>query len=244
MTQVTTVADAEAAAQRTAEEIARAIAAARAARGAAHVALAGGNTPRRAYELLADLVEDWGGVELWYGDERCVPPDDPESNHRLVDESLLAALRARGPVPPPFEHRMAGELGPDEAARLYAEELRTHLPAGADGLPVLDLILLGIGEDGHTASLFPGHPEVEREDELVLPVYGSPKPPPERVTLGLGVLRAARKVILLAAGASKADAIAAALAGPDPHVPASLLASGRLHVITDDAAAPPPVRSG
>ena len=106
---------------------------------------------------------------------------------------------------------------------------------------MLDIALLGLGEDGHTASLFPGFPEIDQPLEVALPVYGSPKPPPERVTLGLGVLLAARRCILLTAGASKADAIAAVLAGPDRHVPASLLASGRLHVITDDAAAPPPV---
>jgi 6-phosphogluconolactonase len=241
MTRLTTVADAETAARRAADEIARAIDGARGQRAAAHVSLAGGGTPRRAYELLADLLEDWQGVELWYGDERCVPPEDPESNHRMVDESLLAPLRARGPAPPPLEHRIEGELGPDEAAQRYAAQLRARVPAGESGLPRLDLAVLGLGEDGHTASLFPGHPEVVREDEPVLPVYGAPKPPPERVTLSLGVLRAARGCLLLAPGASKADAVAAVLAGPDPHVPASLLSSGRLHVITDDAAAPRPV---
>jgi 6-phosphogluconolactonase len=238
MTRLTTVADAETAARRAADEIARDIDGARVRRGAAHLALAGGNTPRRAYELLADLVEGWQDVELWYGDERCVEPEDPDSNHRMVDESLLSALRARGPVPPPIEHRIAGELGPEEAARRYAAELRERVPAGESGLPQLDLAVLGLGEDGHTASLFPGHPEVVREDEPVLPVHGAPKPPPERVTLSLGVLRAARRCLLLAPGASKADAVAAVLAGPDPRVPASLLTSGRLHVITDDAAAP------
>jgi 6-phosphogluconolactonase len=241
VTRLTTVPDAEAAAQRAARELARAIADARSQRGAAHVALAGGSTPRRAYELLAELVTDWHGVELWYGDERCVGPEDPDSNHRMVEESLLGALRARAPLPPPTEHRIRGELGPEEAAQRYAIELREHVPAGEDGLPVLDVALLGLGEDGHTASLFPGHPEVEHEDELVLPVLGAPKPPPERVTLGLGVLRAARLCLLLTAGSSKADALAAVLAGPDRHVPASLLRSGRLHVISDDAAAPAPV---
>jgi 6-phosphogluconolactonase len=241
MTRLTTVADAETAARRAADEIARAIDGARGQRGAAHVSLAGGSTPRRAYELLADLLDDWEGVELWYGDERCVAPDDPESNHHMVDASLLAPLRARGPMPPPLEHRIEGELGPDDAAQRYAAELRGRVPAGESGLPRLDLAVLGLGEDGHTASLFPGHPEVAREDEPVLPVYGAPKPPPERVTLSLGVLRAARGCLLLTPGASKADAVAAVLAGPDPHVPASLLSSGRLHVITDDAAAPRPV---
>lgn len=243
MTRLTTLADAEAAARRAADEIARVIDRARGQRGEAHVSLAGGSSPRRAYELLAEIVPDWHGVHLWHGDERCVPPEDPEANHLLVAESLLAPLRERGPVPPPVEHRIRGELGPDQAAQLYADELREFLPGGEDGVPVLDLALLGIGEDGHTASLFPGHLEVDRDDEPVLPVYGAPKPPPERVTLSVAVLRAARNCLMLAPGASKADAVAAVLAGPDRHVPASLLASGRLQIITDDAAAPRPAGS-
>ena len=243
MTRLTTVADAEAAARRAADEIARAIQRARAERGEAHISLAGGSSPRRAYELLAEIVPDWHGVHLWHGDERAVAPDDPDSNHRLIQESLLTPLRDRRSATTPVEHRIAGELGPEEAARLYAQELTDRVAAGEDGVPVLDLALLGIGEDGHTASLFPGHLEVDRDDELVLPVYGAPKPPPERVTLSIPVLRAARHALMLAPGASKADAVAAVLAGPDRHVPASLLASGRLQIVTDDAAAPRPVGS-
>ncbi len=246
MTKLTTAADAEAAVQRAAAELARLIEDSLRQRGRAHVALAGGSTPRGAYELLAGLVADWSAVELWYGDERCVGPEDPESNHRLVAESLLAGIAGAQPV----EHRVRGELGAEQAARLYAEELRAHVPAdGSAGdtapasgaVPVLDVSLLGIGEDGHTASLFGGHPEVEDESgALCLPVHDAPKPPPDRVTLSLAVLRAARHSVLLVAGAAKADALAAALAGPDPRVPASLLASERLRVIADDAAAPPP----
>jgi 6-phosphogluconolactonase len=240
MTQLTTVSDGEAAARCAAEEIARIVRDARAERGVVHVSLAGGGTPRRAYELLPGLVDDWEGVELWYGDERCVAADDPDSNHRMVSESLLAAVAARrgAPPPPPLEHRIPGELGPDEAARAYGEQLRARVAADHDGLPVLDLALLGLGEDGHTASLFPGHPEVDARDQVCLPVRGAPKPPPERVTLSLDVLRAARQCLLLATGAAKADAVAAVLAGPDPHVPASLLRAGRLRIITDEAAAP------
>jgi 6-phosphogluconolactonase len=240
MTRLTTVADAEAAAARGAQEIARALQDALGRRGAAHLALAGGSTPRRAYELLADLLPDWSAVELWYGDERCVAPDDPDSNHRLVVDSLLARI----PGSPPREHRIEGELGPDAAALAYAEELRARVPPAAEldssGLPALDVALLGIGEDGHTASLFPGHPEVcDESGALCLPVRDAPKPPPERVTLSMPVLRAARRSLLLVTGAAKAEALAAALAGPAPEVPASLLASRRLHVVADDAAAPP-----
>jgi 6-phosphogluconolactonase len=234
MTQLTTVADVQAASQRAAQELARLLQDSLERRGRAHIALAGGSTPRAAYELLAGLVPDWSAVELWYGDERCVGPEDPESNHRLVVESLLARI----PGAPPHEHRIRGELGAEEAARAYEEELRSRVPP--PDMPVLDVALLGIGEDGHTASLFPGHAEVcDESGALCLPVHDAPKPPPDRVTLSIAVLRAARHGMLLATGAAKADALAAALAGPDPRVPASLLASERLHVIADDAAAPP-----
>jgi 6-phosphogluconolactonase len=238
VTRLTTVADPEAAAQRAAELIARALRDAVQRRGVAHLGLAGGNTPRRAYELLAGLLDDWSAVELWYGDERCVGPDNPESTHLLVVESLLAHIAASGRAGP-IEHRVRGELDPETAAREYAEELRAKLPAAElGGLPALDVSLVGIGEDGHTASLFPGHPEVEDSSgALCLPVRDSPKPPPERVTLSLPVLRAARYSLLLVAGAGKAEALAVALAGPDPRVPASLLVSERLHVVADAAAA-------
>jgi 6-phosphogluconolactonase len=239
MTSLTTLPDPQAAAEYAAGEIARALREALDRRGVAHFALSGGNTPRAAYQALAGLLEDWSAVELWYGDERCVEPDDPESTHLLVVESLLAHI----PDNRPKEHRVRGELSPETAAQEYAEELRATVPAAEPGgLPVLDISLVGIGEDGHTASLFPGHPEVEDSSgALCLPVRNSPKPPPERVTLSLPVLRAARYTLMLVAGAGKADALAAALPGdgrgPDPRVPASLLVSERLHVVADTAAA-------
>lgn len=268
MTHLTTVADPQAAAQQAAHELARLIEESVAQRGRAHVALAGGNTPRAAYELLAGLVADWSAVELWYGDERCVGPEDPDSNHLLVVESLLARIAAA----PPLEHRIEGELGAEAAAEAYERLLRERVaaagssagppPSPADppaspadspkappptstepapnaaGVPVLDVALLGIGEDGHTASLFPGHREVQDESgALCLPVHDAPKPPPDRVTLSVGVLRAARASVLLVTGAGKAQALAAALKDPNPAVPASLLASPRLHVIADEAAA-------
>jgi 6-phosphogluconolactonase len=256
MTRLTTVADAQAAARRAAQELARLLQESLERRGSAHIALAGGSTPRAAYELLAGLVEDWSAIELWYGDERCVGPDDPESNHRLVAESLLSRISGA----PPREHRIRGELGAEEAASSYERKLRSRVPTAeiahsrvppangsrsAGAVPVLDVALLGIGEDGHTASLFPGHPEVSDESgALCLPVHDAPKPPPDRVTLSIAVLRAARHGMLLATGSAKAEALTAALTGPDPRVPASLLASDRLHVVADDAAAPPSVRAG
>jgi 6-phosphogluconolactonase len=247
MTRVEVLPDPEAAARYAAQEIARALREAVALRGVAHLSLAGGSTPRPAYELLAGLLEEWSTVELWYGDERCVGPEDPESNHRLVAESLLARVSGA----PPREHRIAGELGPEAAARAYAALLRERVAPAVDGetggsdtedgLPVLDLALLGLGEDGHTASLFPGHPEVQDSGgALCLPVRDAPKPPPERVTLSLPVLRAARRPLLLVTGAGKAPALAAVIRDPptpDPRVPASLLVSERLLVVADAAAA-------
>lgn len=245
MTRITTFADPEATAQRAAVEIARALESAREQRSVAHLALSGGSTPARTYELLASALEDWDGVEIWFADERCVPPEDAESNYRLAAETLLRGAA----IDPARVHRMEGELGPEEGARRYAEALRAGFtpeqtsPPGSPALPVLDLIALGIGPDGHVASLFPGASTLDAGAQTIcLGVHDSPKPPPQRITLSLAVLRAARRCLLLATGAGKADAIAAALAEPTHHVPASLLVRERLTVIVDDAASPPPVQ--
>ncbi len=237
MTEVHTLSDPEAACAFAAAEIAAGVERALAVRGVAHLALAGGTTPRRAYQLLGGLLSDWSAVEVWYGDERCVKPDDPESNHRMVLESLVAAIEAHGATVPEI-HRMRGELGPEAAAHEYEVLLRERIAVGDDALPALDVSVLGLGPDGHTASLFPGHRELDEAQRLCLPVYGSPKPPSHRVTLSLPVLRAARTTLLLATGAEKAQALAGVLAGPNPSVPASLLGGDRLHVITDEAAHP------
>ena len=239
MTQLTTCFDAEAVAVRAADEIARQLRRAREQRGVAHVALSGGTTPARTYDLLAREPADWTGVEVWFADERCVAPEAEQSTYRLVAETLL---RPAG-IPPERVHRMEGELGPEEGARRYAEALRGHVAPGEDGLPLLDIVLLGIGPDGHVASLFPGAVTLDAgEQVLCLGVRDSPKPPPERITLSLAVLRAARCCVLLATGAGKAAAVNAMLAEPNPQVPASLLTRERLSVIVDDAAAPAPAR--
>jgi len=177
--------------------------------GSRTLVLAGGTTPRRCYELLAKLDVAWGRVTVLFGDERCVPPDHPDSNYRMAREALLDQ------VAPATVHRMPGELGPDEAAAAYA-----HVVAG---LAPLDLVILGIGEDGHTASLFPGH-EVLNAKGWVAGVRNSPKPPPERVTLTLGALRGAHRVIVLATGAGKAQAVALAKRG---EVPSGMIAGAR-----------------
>jgi 6-phosphogluconolactonase len=227
---VTTVRDAEAAAARAAEVVDRLIAAGLDERGVAHVALAGGSTPRRCHELLAELRSEWGGVHLWASDERCVPPEDDDSNWKMIVESLISRIE----IDAAQLHRPPGELGPDPGAEAYERELRSAIAPE----PVLDVVMCGLGEDGHTLSLFPGHPEVEERERLVVGVRDAPKPPPERISFTLPLVHAARRTLLLAAGASKAEALAAVLEGPDPHVPASLLRGGRLEVIADDAAAP------
>jgi 6-phosphogluconolactonase len=235
MTRLTTCADSEAVAVRAAALIARQLARVREQRGACHLALSGGTTPARTFELLAGEAAELEGVQVWFADERCVQADDEQSNYRLAAEKLLRPAA----IPGERVHRMHGELGPEAGADAYARELLGGAPVES-GLPVLDLVVLGIGPDGHVASLFPGASTLDAgEDAVCLGVRDSPKPPPERITLSLAVLRAARACLLLATGAEKADAVSAMLAEPTRHVPASLLRRERLTVIVDDAAAPP-----
>jgi 6-phosphogluconolactonase len=196
----------------TAEDVAAAGAAdiAKALRGGARtLVLAGGTTPRRCYELLSGLDIEWGRVAVLFGDERCVQPDHPDSNYRMARESLLDR------VAPATVHRMPGELGPDEGAAAYAPVVGAVAP--------LDVVLLGVGEDGHTASLFPGHPAL-RARGFAVGIRDAPKPPPERVTLTLPALQAARQVIVLATGEGKADAVAMAKRG---EVPSGMIAGAR-----------------
>ena len=205
-------------ADRAADVLATAIDAARTVRGEAHVALSGGSTVGQVYRRLGPLLPGWRDVHLWYGDERVVALDDPESTHRLATSTLDA--------PDATWHPLAVDLGCEGAAAAYAEEL--------DGT-VLDVALNGMGTDGHTASLFPGHP-MARAAGIAVCVPDSPKPPPERVTLTLGKLNEARRILLVVTGAEKAPMLARVLAGPDEGVPASLLARDRLEVIADAAA--------
>jgi 6-phosphogluconolactonase len=235
VTRLTTCPDAEAVAARAEALIVRQLTRAQQERGVAHLALSGGTTPKRTYELLAVEAAALDTLEVWFADERCVGPEHPDSNYLLAEQALL------GPATLPGErvHRMRGELGPEAGARSYSGELRAGLPAD-DGTPVLDLVVLGIGPDGHVASLFPGAGTLDAgEDAVCLGVSDSPKPPPKRITLSLAVLRAARACLLLATGPGKADAVSAMLAEPSRRVPASLLRRERLTVIVDDAAAPP-----
>jgi 6-phosphogluconolactonase len=213
-----------------AERLAGALTAGRRQGRTVHLSLAGGTTPRAAYERLATLVDNWQGVELWLGDERLVPPDDPQSNYRLVAETLLQGTGA-------IAHAVPTGGSAEEAASAYAREIRRRVPAVPHGLPALDLALLGLGEDGHVASLFPNAPALDAPGEICVAVHDAPKPPPDRVSLTLDVLRAARSALVLAVGEGKARAVAATLSGPDPGAPASLLADGSLELILDRAAA-------
>jgi 6-phosphogluconolactonase len=210
--------------------MAAAIAAAKADGRTAHLSLSGGHTPRPAYSRLVNLVplDDWGRVELWLGDERMVPWDDPESNYLLAEQAL-------GVTGAPI-HVVNTSGTAEEAAAGYSELVRERVPVGPDGVAVFDFHLLGLGEDGHTASLFPDNPGLGEEGPVIA-VHDSPKPPPDRVSLSLPVLKGARENVILAVGEGKAEAVAKAMAGPSPHVPASLLTDANLTLILDEAAA-------
>lgn len=207
---------------------------ARHATAGGHVALTGGSTPGTAYERAAAMDLDWSGATLWFGDERCVEPDDERSNYGMAKRTLLDRIAGA----PPRVERMLGERGPDPGADDYEARLRSVFGAG---VPSLDLLLLGLGSDGHCASLFPGRPELDVTDRLAVGVpEAGLEPFVPRVTLTLPVLDAAREVVFLVTGAGKAEAAARAFGGtPDPDTPASLVApaSGSLTVLIDAAAA-------
>jgi 6-phosphogluconolactonase len=208
------------------------------AAGRGQIVVTGGSTPRAAYGEFVEAVQtvgiDASQSTLWFSDERCVPPEDERSNYRLVREAMLEPLGSRAPV----VHRMRGELGPSEAADEYERELR------AAGPPRFDLVLLGMGPDGHLASMFPDQSSLSERSRLVLGVEQSGLEPfVPRVTLTFPALVNSRQIVFLITGSSKAEAVAAAFgpnAKPDPHVPSSLLPplANDLKVLLDpDAAA-------
>jgi 6-phosphogluconolactonase len=225
---VTVAADAEAAARRAADAMVNRIGDARRQGRDVHIAVAGGSTPERAYQLLGAMQGSWAHVHLWLGDERCVPVDHPDANARMVDEALLSQLRA---TDGPHLHPVRGELGPEDAAWLYGRELVDVMGRQ----PVFDLVLLGLGPDGHTASLFPGHPAAGARHAPVIGIRDSPKPPPERITLTLPVLARARYTLLLATGEGKREALGRVLAG-DPALPVAQLGAALDEVVCDVAA--------
>lgn len=198
-----------------------------------HLVFAGGSTPRAAYETAASRGGHWSRATVWFGDERCVDPSDERSNFKMVKESLLDRLSGGGPE----VHRILGERGPADAADSYERELREAGP------PELDLVLLGLGPDGHTASLFPDQPSLSERDRLVIGVEEAGLEPfVPRVTMTFPVLGGARQIVFLVSGSSKSGAVAAAFgpdAKPDPHVPASMLPpfASEVTVLLDEAAA-------
>lgn len=155
--------------------------------------LAGGSTPRRAYELLAATQQDWAAWEIFWGDERCLPTDHPERNSRMAEEVWLGRVA----IPAGLIHPIPAELGATQAAEVYARTVIDQQP--------FDLVILGMGTDGHTASLFPGAPEGSAQ---VIAVHDAPKPPAERVSLGVQTLRASRSQLVLVTGPDKARALA------------------------------------
>jgi 6-phosphogluconolactonase len=203
-----------------------------AARGRFTLAIPGGSVASTFFPQLAQLSFDWSRTEFFWTDERAVPPDDPESNYGIA-RSLW--LQPAG-VPAKQIHRMPADRSDLEtAAREYADELRRI----AGDPPVLDFVLLGVGEDGHVASLFPGHPATRNEQALVAVIADAPKPPPRRMTLTLPVLTSARRDIVAALGKSKAAALRDGLEGRDSGLPiASVLhRSARLLLLLDPDAA-------
>lgn len=186
-----------------------------AARGVFHLALAGGETPRRCYEKLRHLPIDWAHVQIYFGDERCLPEGDARRNDTMARDALLARVA----IPPENIHAIPAELGARDAAASYAAML--------ERIAQLDLILLGMGEDGHTASLFPDNPATANA-ATVVPVFNAPKPPAERVSLGMNTLDAARQKIFLVAGAGKQEALREISRGKP--LPASCVVAAEWHL--------------
>ena len=199
---------------------------ARAARKGGHIALTGGTTPELAYKEAAEREPDWSKAEIWWSDERCVPPDDDLSNYALAKRTLLDRLERD----PRAVHRIKGELGKERAAADYEQEL---------GDIVFDLELLGIGKDAHVASLFPNAPTLQ-QSERVLPAEPGLEPFVDRVTLSIPALNSASEILFAVSGTEKAEAARRAFAlKPSPDTPASLVRArgGRTTAILDRAAA-------
>lgn len=220
--EITIVADAEEAARLVAERLAEQ------ARAGGSVVLTGGSTPRRAYELAAELEPDWSRVELWWGDERCVPPDDELSNYAMAKAALLDRLEQQ----PAAVHRIQGELGRGDGAAEYKLEL-----AGAGDF---DLVLLGLGPDGHIASLFPGFPTLDVTGRDVIGSEAGHEPFVDRISLTLPRICATHELLFLVAGEDKADAVARSFADGRSHATPGSLAratDGTTRAVLDKAAA-------
>jgi 6-phosphogluconolactonase len=207
---------------------------ARGASGAFAVALSGGSTPRRLYQLLAEQNMPWERIHWFWGDERWVPHDDPQSNYRMACEALLA----RAPAPAANVHPIPTEgISPEQAAAAYEATLQRFYGAQtlASERPLFDVVLLGIGEDGHTASLFPGQPALDETRRWAVAVRGAKKE--TRITLTYPALQSGRHAAFLATGAEKRDAVRRARAGDRALPAARLRPAGELQWFVDRAAA-------
>lgn len=201
-------------------------------------ALSGGSTPRTLYQILAssDFKEriPWSSVHLFWGDERCVPPEHPDSNYRMAHEDLLSRIT----IPPENIHRMPGEAEPEHGAEIYEKELREFFKGSK--IPEFDMIILGLGTDGHTASLFPDSPALKEKSRLVISDE-SPERNHPRLTLTLPVIHHARNILFLVAGREKERILAQVLdekTDPD-RIPARAVRPGRGKILwfTDEDAA-------
>jgi 6-phosphogluconolactonase len=209
---------------RAAEEIAHVAGEAICMHGEFNLCLTGGSTPARTYDLLAtrfELSVDWKEVQFYWGDERCVPPDDPASNYGMANRTMLSKLK----VKPQQIHRMRGEDKPQDAAREYEAELRSRLSLEDGEFPRFDLMLLGLGENCHMLSLFPGVPQLHEEHRLVVPVEVEDKVR-HRVSMTVPVMNNSARIMFLVSGEKKAAAVKRVLEGQDDpeRVPAHLVA--------------------
>jgi 6-phosphogluconolactonase len=235
--EIVIVSDAGALARKAAERFAHLAREAVDSRDRFSVALSGGSTPAGLFRLLAEepyrTQIPWAKVYLFWADERCVPPDDPGSNYHLAEETLIV----RVPIPPENVHRVQGELEPKVAAQLYELTLQDFF---CGPRPRFDLVLLGLGEDGHTASLFPDSPLLAETEHLVAPAEASYQDrPAQRITLTLPALNSARQILFLVAGKAKARIVQAVMEGPADQYPAQRVrpAAGRLTWLLDAEAA-------
>lgn len=210
--------DLEALSQSVALRIVQIAGLAMAARGLFNIALAGGETPRRCYQLLSKMEIDWKLVHIHFCDERCLPLGDAQRNDSMAQEMLLKHIA----IPAKNVHAIPAEHGAQVAAAEYAAMIKTALP--------LDLVLLGMGEDGHTASLFPNNPSIEL-DAVAVPVFYAPKLPAERVSLGLNTLNTARSKIFLVSGKAKQQALQDIMR--DNKLPAARVTGAEWHVDRD-----------
>ncbi len=207
-------------------------------RGKASLVLSGGGTPRAVYELLGAAERrdriDWARVHLFWGDERCVGPSMPDSNFRMANEAFLNRIA----IPESNIHRILGERPPQEGARLYDGEVRKVLAPLPGQMPQFTLVLLGLGEDGHTASLFPGSTALQERSRISTEVYVE-RLKTSRVTMTLPALNSALRILFLVSGVTKAGITQEVLEGDVPQYPAQLInpRSGNLYWLLDEGAA-------